>query len=517
MVDHKNVLVSKRLVAINATGSVCARVLNVTVLVWMYQYLLKRIPPEEFAVYPVVTAVMVFAPLFFTFFSGGISRFVIDAYAKGEFEEVSRIVSSILPMLVAAGAVFLAVGLFFAANIEHVLNIAPDTVDDAKLMMGLLIANFSLQMVLQPYVIGYQVRQRYVELSLLAIFRDLIRIVLLLIFLLGISPNVIWVVIATVISEVVYLAVTAIRSRRMVPELRFNRSLFAMKRAWDLMSFGLWTAVGRLGTVMYSHAATIVLNLYGSAVDVTGYYIASSFYRQLLGMIQTASVPLQPAITGMNALDDRSRLASTVLRGGRYSLWVSLLVATPIALYADPLIELYLGDKYSVTATVLVLFMIIFPFTQPTQLLGMTAMAMAQVRAFFLPAFLFQLLGLVLMVIFAVYLNMGAVGVTLGLVGITIGSQIFYFWWLCLKLIRVDFSNFIKRVLIPGLGPALAGLVIWSGLEMLRPPDNWILLGLYSSLGAVVYVGVLLGFCLNQDDRKDLRALLSRVGLIDRN
>ena len=483
----------------------------------MYQYLLKRIPPDEFAVYPVVTAVMVFAPLFFTFLSGGIARFVMDAYAKGEFEEVSRIVSSILPMLAAAATVFLVAGLFFAGNIERILNVAPQMIGDAQLMMGLLIASFALQMVMQPYVIGYQVRQRYVELSLLAVLRDLIRIVLLLILLLGISSDVIWVVIATVISEIVYLAVTVVRSRRMVPELRFKRSLFAMKRAWDLMSFGLWTTVGRLGTVMYTNAATIVLNLYGSAVDVTGFYIAASFYGQLHGMIQTAAVPLQPAITGMNALEDRGRLTSTVLRGGRYALWVSLIVATPMALYADVFIELYLGAKFSITAMVLVLFMIIFPFTQPTHLLGMTAMAMAQVRAFFLPAFLFQLLGLVLMIIFAVYLSMGATGVTLALAGITIGSQIFYFWWLCLKLIKIDFSSFVKRVLIPGWSPALAGLVVWTGLEILRPPDSWFLLGLYSSLGAVVYVGVLLGFCLNENERRELQALLSRVGLFARN
>ncbi len=483
----------------------------------MYQYLLKRIPPEEFAVYPVVTAIMVFAPLFFTFFSGGIARFVIDAYAKGDFEEVSRIVSSIFPMLAAAAAVFLVAGLIFAGNIENVLNVAPQMVDDARLMMALLIVSFALQMIMQPYVIGYQVRQRYVELSLLAVLRDLIRIVLLLIFLLGISPEVIWVVIATVVSELVYLLVTVVRSRRMVPELRFKRSLFAMKRAWDLMSFGLWTTVGRLGTVMYTHAATLVLNLYGSAVDVSGYYIASSFYRQLLGLIQTAALPLQPAITGMNALDDHERLASTVMRGGRFALWVSLAVATPMVLYADPFIQLYLGDKYSITAMVLVLFMIIFPFSQPTHLLGMTAMAMARVKAFFLPAFLFQLLGLVLMIVFTVRLNMGATGVTLALAGITIGSQLLYFWWLCLKLIKIDFSTFAQSVLLPGWAPAVSGAVVWTGLAVMRAPDSWFLLGLYGVLGGVVYAGVLLGFCLSQTDRQDLQALLSRVGLVARN
>jgi hypothetical protein len=112
---------------------------------------------------------------------------------------------------------------------------------------------------------------------------------------------------------------------------------------------------------------------------------------------------------------------------------------------------------------------------------------------------------------------MGATGVTLALAGITIGSQVLYFWWLCLKLIRIDFSSFARNILIPGWAPAVAGSVVWTGLEMMRTPDSWFLLGLYGLLGAAVYFGVLLGFCLSQTDRRDLQALLSRIGLVARN
>ena len=126
---------------------------------------------------------------------------------------------------------------------------------------------------------------------------------------------------------------------------------------------------------MYTNAATLVLNIHGSAVDVTSYHIGATFFRQINSTINLAAQPLQPAITAMNALEDRRRLASTVLRGGRYALWVSMILASPLTLYADVFIDLYLGDKYSIASMIIVLFMITFPFTQPTSLLAMTAMA----------------------------------------------------------------------------------------------------------------------------------------------
>ncbi|MEE8454292.1 MAG: lipopolysaccharide biosynthesis protein [Limibaculum sp.] len=516
MVQHNNIIVCKRLVAFNSASSVAARFINLMVLLWMYQYLLKRVSAEEFAVYPVVTAIMVFAPLFFSFFSGGVSRYVIDAYAKGDFEEVSRTVSSILPMLVGSAAVFLAAGLLFSFNIEKVLNIAPQMVGDARIMMSLLIAGFALQMVCLPFGIGYQVRQRYVELNLLGILSNMLRIVLLLIFLLGIGPGVIWVVVATFISKTAHLAVLVTRSRRLVPELRFEWRLFEMGKARELMSFGVWTTLGQLGTVMYTNAATLVLNLYGSAVDVTSYHIGATFYRQLHSTIGMAALPLQPAITAMNALADRRRLAATVLRGGRYALWVSMIVAAPLALYADTFIGLYLGPKYSTAAMVIVLFMLIFPFREPTRLLPMTAMAMAQMRVFFLPAFLFQLFGLGLMLYFAARQDMGAVGVTLALTIITVASQLLYFWRLCLRLIGTAFPTFARDVLLRGLAPALAGLLVWGALKFTAPPEDWFRLGLYGALGALVYVAVLLGACLDDGERRDLLAGLARLGLASR-
>ena len=131
MAEHTHVVLSKRLVAINSASSVLARVVNFIVLLWVYQYLLRHLPADEFAILPLVTALMVFGPLFFSFFIGGIVRYMIDAYAKGDFEEMRRVASSLFPVLLAFSAFILPLGLFFAVNIEKVFNVAPQVVDDA--------------------------------------------------------------------------------------------------------------------------------------------------------------------------------------------------------------------------------------------------------------------------------------------------------------------------------------------------------------------------------------------------
>ncbi|MFZ7094172.1 lipopolysaccharide biosynthesis protein [Primorskyibacter sp. 2E233] len=511
MADHTHVIVSKRLVIINSASSLVAKIVNMSVILWMYQYLLKRISADEFAVLPVVTSLMVFAPLFFTFFTSGISRFVVEAYAKGDFDKVTRIISSIFPLLAGVGLIFAALGTLFAFNIDKLLNIPDHSVSDARIMMLLLVLNFAIQMMAMPFLSGFHVRQRYVELNLIGICRDLLRITLLLSFLLGIGPKVIWVVVATTISETVYSLVTVLRARSIVPQLKISLPLFSWTEARQLTGFGLWTTLGRLGNMMYTSAATILLNLYGTPVDVTSYYLGATFYRQISSTVALASQPLQPALTAMHALKDRSRMRNTVLRGGRYALWVTLSVATPLTIYAASFIKLYAGEEYSQAAVVITLFMIIFPFTSPTAMLAMAAMAMAEVRVFFLPAFLFQLAGLCMMAGLLSWTDTGAVGLTFSLSFITVASQLLYYWRLSLKLTGASLRDFVNMVLIPGFMPAICGAVVWFGLNLIKTPSDWTTLLFYCVSGGAIYILVLFTVSLNKDERRDLAGLRERI------
>lgn len=513
MAQHKHIVISKRLVAINSASTLAARVVNFVVMLWVYQYLLRRLSAEEFAILPVVTSLMVFAPLFFSFMTSGIARYAIDAYAKGDFTEVRRIVSSIFPVLLAVSAVFLSVGFLFAANIEKVFNVAPGVVGEARIMMALLVLSFTIEMLLLPFQIAYAIRQRYFEQNALKAGRDFARAILMVACLVALGPNVLWVVASNFVADLVLAVILLVRSLRMVPELRMDWSLFDFQRARMLMSFGVWTTVGRLGAIMFTNAATLLLNLFGTPVGVTSYHIGATFFRQIQSTINLATIPLQPAMTAMNALDDQRRLASTVMRGGRYGLWASMFVATPLSIYADTFIDLYLGPDYAIAATVIVLFMAMFPFLHPTVLLAQTAMATARVRDYFLPAFLFPFVGFLVTLSLIHWAGIGAVGVTAVLTVTVIVSQVCYFWWLQLRLVGASPVAFRDQVLLRGLAPAAGGAVVWGALKILVAPAGWVSLLGCSAIGALAYMAVLLAFSLTAAERADFRTLRGRLGI----
>ena len=77
----KDNLTSKKTVLVNSSSFAITRAINILVLVWLYQHLLKRISPSEYSIYPVLMSLMAFAPLMTGVLTSGIGRYVVEAYA----------------------------------------------------------------------------------------------------------------------------------------------------------------------------------------------------------------------------------------------------------------------------------------------------------------------------------------------------------------------------------------------------------------------------------------------------
>jgi O-antigen/teichoic acid export membrane protein len=503
--------ISKKLVLINSISGLIARFLNLFILLWLYNYLLARITPEEFAIYPLVASVMTIAPFFAYLLTGGISRFVTDACARGDGEEITRIVSSMFPLLAAGSLVFVGFSAVFAWQVDHVLNIPPDRLSDTRLMLLILACSFAIQTASSAHSLGFFVLQRFVQLNLLFIARSLLRIVLLFLLLFGLSTRVLWVVVANELASVAYVFATTVASRRMLPELHFSARLFSWTRAKELVSFGMWTTLGQFALLIHNSAGVLILNKLGTAVDVTSYYLGSIFDRQIRQFSTMASGPVQPVLTAMHSTGGMRRLGNAYFRGGRYGLWASLMVGVPLSIYAKEFIDLYAGNTYIDAAAVIVITTLNYPITFSNTLLSKIVMATAQVRGFFGGSLVTQVITVLLMAYFAGPLKMGAIGIAMAMTVTYVLSHALYFWPLALRLTGNGFDRLVRETLLPGLLPSAVGGAIWASLKYMHAPNTWLELGLFGAIGLVGYVGGLLAFCLQPDERRDLANLLSAL------
>ncbi len=503
--------ISKRLVLINTASAALSRAINLTVVLWLNAYLLRRISPEELQLWPLLMSVIVLLPLFTSILTSGIGRFVLAAYATGDDRSVTQIVSTMFLPLLGAAALILTGGSILAWHVDKVLIVPADQLWDARIMMALLIFAAAVKPPCTAFSVGFFVQQKFALYNAIGIVSELLRVFLLFVLLFGVSTRVLWVVVANVATELVLSVVLLLMSRRMIPALRFRVREIQWERAREVVSFGGWNFLGSMAVRMRETSVLLLLNWLAMPLDVVVFNLGYQGRRQIDAWADVLGGPLYPVVTSMHAMGAKDRIRAIYLRGGRIALWITLMIALPATLYAAPIIRLYATETYLEAAVVMVLTLGDIAVGCGAWMIWQVASATGRLR----PTSLYVLAtqtAIVALVSCAVrLLGWGASGVGLASLLVGLVGEFLVMWPLGLRLAGATFNAWVRETLIPGLTPGCVASVVWAALALVVKPDSWTTVGLCTVVGLLCYWAVLLAFCLEPRDREDLTKIIARL------
>ena len=486
---------------INAASTVATRLLQLTVLVWVNQFLLRRIAPEEYSLYPLVLSLMVFAELFRSVFTSGLGRYIVEADSRDDAAGVTRVVSSMFPVLLLLAGCLLAAGGLMMWQLDRLLTIEPGYLADARLMLLLLLATLCVNVVSAPFTEGLYVRQRFVAMNLIALGGECVRIGVLVALLFGCGTKVLWLVVATTCGVLTTVSLHWAMTWRMLPAARFRRESFSLATVRALFGFGAWTTVGGLASMVSSTVPMLLLNRFGTALEITMLHLGRLPDTQLRNVITAISGPAQPALTRMFAREGAGALTDLYYRGGRYYLWLALIFVVPLLVFGRELIELYAGPQYVGAAGVMFVLLGVYPCVWASAMFFQVVFAMGKVREFYVCDLVIQLVTLAVLFYLVAVRGMGALGAALAL-GLTSGVlHIALIWPMGLASVGGRWRSFAQQTVLPGLIPFAVTIAAACGLRAVVQLDSWFALGAASAATVAVYVSVMFAFCLDPFDR----------------
>lgn len=497
--------------ALNAVSSVLTTLISMTVLVWVNQYLLRRIPAEEYQLVPVVTSLLVVGEILRNVFSGGLARFMVEARARGDLTEVTRIASSMVPVLWAGTLLIAALGGLAIWRIDTVIAVDAVYLGDARLMLGLLLVTLCLNLALSPFSLGLYVDMRFVEVNLIRLGTEVLRLVVLLVLLFGFGTHARWVVVATAIGGLADLALRTAWSWRILPEARFRRALVSGQTVRRLMSFSLWTSVQGITGMVNRMAPVLLLNHNSSAVDVAAFHLGQLPDTQIRKLISAATRPATPELTSIYATQGAPALQPFYYRGGRYFLWVALLLIAPLVVFAVPLVRLYVGETYLAAAWVLIGILAVYPLTWASGMFYVVAYATGRIEAFNICSALLSVVLLAGLVYFVAWQGMGAEGAAWAFALAFGGVHLLVIWPLGLRLVNGSWGDFLRLAVLPGSFPFLAATIVCLLFAAMVPITSWTAFVLGTGLSFLAYLAALATFCMDPKDRELAGKLLARL------
>ncbi|MBU2627893.1 MAG: hypothetical protein KKE61_04695 [Proteobacteria bacterium] len=505
-----SVEISKKIVVINTVTNLLTYFFSITLLIWVQQYLLRRISPEEYSLLPIVGSLVMFTPIITTIFIAGIGRYLVEAYAEGNELQVTKIVSSIWPILFISGIIFSLLSFYLSINIESILHIPKGYEEMTTLMLLVAFFNLLMAYILSPFLAGFNIRQKFYLGHFIDTIFEIFRIILLLLLLFKVSTSVLWVVVASSLSNVLKLIVKIIISCRLVPALRMRIRLFDFSIAKTVISFGVWSSLGQIGYRIRTAADPILLNLFTTPLDITTFHLGSMFRRQFDSFLPSLTSSLQPALIAMHAKKEKERLKYLFYRLNKYLMWVTLLFISPLLVYRQELISLYVGNEYIEAASVLGLLFVPAFLGMSIQLIWSLAPAIGKIKHMTIISFSMQLCNLTLTIILLKYFNMGAIGCALSTCITAFISLVLFFLPLAMKLLNGKISEWFYLTFLPGLLPAISALTIYGVLKMQFDSYSWMKLGCCFIVGSIGYI-ITVVLCMNTNDKIEVIEMITGI------
>jgi O-antigen/teichoic acid export membrane protein len=237
--------------------------------------------------------------------------------------------------------------------------------------------------------------------------------------------------------------------------------------------------------------------------------IATQIQSGADAVLSASAYAVVPAAAWLSAREDRQTLRELVHRGTKYSLLVTVPVATGAALLAGPAIRLWLGQRYEPAAGLAAVALASIVITAPLVVGSNVLVGVGRAVDILLPAGITIVINLALSIVLV-----HVVGIV-GPFQATVVACAVQAPLLLRPLLRVtgsDLSSFVRDALRPVVLPS-AALALASGVVVVLPLSDLVTLVAGSAAGVAAYAAVAFRYSVDKVELEELRNLSRRRNL----
>ncbi len=321
------------------------QILILLVSLYTVRVVLSELGAEDYGIYNVVAGVVTM----FSFLSGAMAsatqRFFSYALGEGDQGRLDRIFC--VNLVVYAGIAVFAILLLETAGlwfVQNKLNIPFGRQEAGIAIFHLAVLSFVCSIFSSPFIaiiIAHEDMQLYACISVVDTVMKL-----LLVFVLG------WVsfdklIVYGALLSFVSLASTGIYiivCTRRYRECQFRSFHWDSRLFREIYAFTGWSLFGQLTTVGRTQAVTVLINQMFSPLVVASRSVAVQVSSAANILATNFNTSLYPAIIKEYAAGDRQKMFSLLFRGCRLSFFLIWIVALPLFVEMEFVLELWLGS-----------------------------------------------------------------------------------------------------------------------------------------------------------------------------
>ncbi len=487
-------------------------VISAAITLLLTPIVLDELGPSRYGVWVLTSSIVGYYGILDLGFRAGLTQHLTRYVAVRDFDTASEYLSSSIAVM-SAFASFIALLAFIGAIFAPALfDVPEELVSEAFWCILIIGIGSSAQFALFPFAAIFPAAERFDIANYIGVSTRILGAACVL-FALKSGYGLIGVSAATFLANLIDYLLRWQISKKVVPQLVFDRSKIVFARLRDIFSFGIWNFLISLNEYAYQHAPNIIIASVLKLPAVGQYALATGMLQQISSVLSPVGQVMYPTAVSMYAQNDIEGLKRLYHDGTRFMMIMMFSVVLTAGVMAEDFYRIWIGEQYLTgnpyhSVALLLQVLLISTFTSYTANIGIQILkGTGRIRLIAIVLICGSALSILISVVLITYY--GLLGIAIAVVTASTIVDLLIVPILVQRVIGLSVHEWFRKGCLRAMSVgAVDALLLWLCGHFLEP-DGWLDLILIGGLAALICFCSAVMFGLSSDEREHF--LLKRL------
>lgn len=491
--------------SINLIAQLISFALNLGISFFLTPYVIEYIGKDVYGFVSLANNFTSYISVFTVALNGILSRYVTIAFSKKDYESASKYLSSVLFANCAIMLLLMPVSIIFVANLEKFINLPQGLEMDIKVLFLLTFLSFLINLPGCCYNTATYATNRLDKSNFCNMIGSIIRIAIIMVLLLTMTPYVWYVGLGALISTMFMIFMNMRYKKQLMPQVNITIHHFNWELVKELLGVGIWNSVNQLTQLLMTGLDLIIANLFIGVMSMNLLSYAKMIPTQLLSLISMIAGLFAPIMTMAYASDDMKEF----VRETNFSIKLcGFLCSVPVVglvIFGEDFLYLWLKaltvEEVHTVAILSVLTILPQFFSVYIYPLYSVNTITTKLRVPVLVSLVLGIGNVILVFILVQVTNLGVYAVAGVSTVLSIFRIVLFTPMYAAHSIQVPYSTFYKP-LFRGFVSSLIMAFLFIGIRSIVPINSWFTFFLTCVLAGFVGYIIAFGIVFSKDERK---------------
>ena len=299
----------------NAVTSWLGIVLSIGITFFFTPYLISELGKDRYGVWTLAFSLLAYMKLADMGMGQSIVRYISKYLANKEWEQLNSVISSAARLYMLVAVITLATVLLIALGVLRLMQIPADLFRTAQWVVIILGIRQTLFFITLPFV-SLGAFHRFDIINYFNVGSYVLQTVLMVVLLetgFGLAAMALLIL---ALDSMSFFWRHKIR-RKLFPEVHYSREASSPEKTRELLGYGLYSVLIMVAWTVILQTDNIVIAGFISTEAVALYSIPALMVFQLRNTVKTITVPLIPAVSHYEALQDFAKVREVFARSTR--------------------------------------------------------------------------------------------------------------------------------------------------------------------------------------------------------